>query len=551
MRWQTITVPNVGTNNGFTGAQTYTYDSLNRLQIAEEKIAGATSWKQTFTYDRFGNKNFDAANTTTLGSCTTAICNPTFPTNSTNINRFTDGQGYSYDADGSVTQDAAGQRFGYDAEGRQNAFFATGNSTGTPTLNYAFDGEGKRVKTFVGSSATIFVYDAGGELVAEYDNSPPMEEEHRVSYMTNDHLGSPRIVTDANGAVVSRKDFAAFGDETLTSQRTTALGYNVPEVRQDYTGYLKDAESGLEYAQARYYNPQHGRFTSVDPLTASGTIKNPQTFNRYAYALNSPYKFADPLGLMGEVCGAENSNCNGSGGSGNSNIDEAQAAYDGRFQEMVQAVRLQKQAQDASNRGDYDAMWDIIDNSNGLIGAKFAEGANSLFSAGSIQGQDFQNTAGSSTPSGFSLIQKYILHVFGAGHLTGANNELRILRTDTALINALELMSLKIFRFARQFQTWTLEQLANPEVDSTMFNAFLKTFRAQARLTIENEATKFAYKFGGTASILVREIATGHAFRATLEMNNLNQAARSIFNMSWNMGIVTAPQPRRRSRKLV
>ncbi|MFH4233950.1 hypothetical protein WAJ75_23375, partial [Acinetobacter baumannii] len=39
------------------------------------------------------------------------------------------------------------------------------------------------------------------------------------------------------------------------------------------------------------------RFTSVDPLTASATIRNPQTFNRYAYALNSPYKFTDPLGL--------------------------------------------------------------------------------------------------------------------------------------------------------------------------------------------------------------------------------------------------------------
>lgn len=70
------------------------------------------------------------------------------------------------------------------------------------------------------------------------------------------------------------------------------------EVRKDYTGYEKDEESGLEFAQARYYNPTHGRFTSVDPLTASATIKNPQTFNRYSYGLNSPYKFIDPLGLL-------------------------------------------------------------------------------------------------------------------------------------------------------------------------------------------------------------------------------------------------------------
>jgi RHS repeat-associated protein len=118
--------------------------------------------------------------------------------------------------------------------------------------------------------------------------------------LTIDHLGSARVVTNENGAVVNRKDFSAFGEETVTSQRTTTPGYTDAEtrnVRQDYTGYQKDEESGLEYAQARYYNTQHGRYTSVDPLTSSAAIKNPQTFNRYSYVTNSPYKFVDPLGL--------------------------------------------------------------------------------------------------------------------------------------------------------------------------------------------------------------------------------------------------------------
>lgn len=99
---------------------------------------------------------------------------------------------------------------------------------------------------------------------------------------------------------MSRKDLGAFGDEVVSSQRvggTNGNGYDLPNVRQDYTGYQKDGESGLEFAQARYYNAQHGRFTSIDPLTASATIKNPQTFNRYSYVTNSPYKFVDPLGL--------------------------------------------------------------------------------------------------------------------------------------------------------------------------------------------------------------------------------------------------------------
>jgi RHS repeat-associated protein len=105
-------------------------------------------------------------------------------------------------------------------------------------------------------------------------------------------------VTDANGVVANRKDFSAFGEETFTAQRTAGLKYQPDNIRQDYTGHQEDDESGLEFAQARYYNAGHGRFTSVDPLTASATIRNPQTFNRYSYVLNSPYKYTDPLGLL-------------------------------------------------------------------------------------------------------------------------------------------------------------------------------------------------------------------------------------------------------------
>ncbi len=85
------------------------------------------------------------------------------------------------------------------------------------------------------------------------------------------------------------------------------------------------------HAQARYYNPKHGRFTSVDPLTASANVKNPQTFNRYSYVLNSPYKFTDPLGLIpgfvnnsgGSYCSAAASNCDFGGHLDGSWFDES------------------------------------------------------------------------------------------------------------------------------------------------------------------------------------------------------------------------------------
>ena len=63
---QTIAVPAAGGDNGFTAVQSYTYDSLNRLKDAAEMVGSTQSWRQSFLYDRYGNRTFDEANTTTL-----------------------------------------------------------------------------------------------------------------------------------------------------------------------------------------------------------------------------------------------------------------------------------------------------------------------------------------------------------------------------------------------------------------------------------------------------------------------------------------------------
>jgi hypothetical protein len=71
--------------------------------------------------------------------------------------------------------------------------------------------------------------------VAEY--STP-----QVSYLTADHLGSPRVITDQNGVVTTRKDYAAFGDE-ITAQRTS----DPSEIRKGYTGYEKGHGIGIGF----------------------------------------------------------------------------------------------------------------------------------------------------------------------------------------------------------------------------------------------------------------------------------------------------------------
>jgi RHS repeat-associated protein len=67
-----------------------------------------------------------------------------------------------------------------------------------------------------------------------------------------------------------------------------------------FTGKERDAETGLDYFGARYMSSAQGRFTSPDPLLASGRVENPQTWNRYAYVLNNPLRLIDRTGLYEE-----------------------------------------------------------------------------------------------------------------------------------------------------------------------------------------------------------------------------------------------------------
>ena len=62
-----------------------------------------------------------------------------------------------------------------------------------------------------------------------------------------------------------------------------------------FTGQRLD-DTGLYYYNARYYDPEIGRFISPDPLAALG-----QGLNRYTYSINNPINFLDPSGLVQQV----------------------------------------------------------------------------------------------------------------------------------------------------------------------------------------------------------------------------------------------------------
>jgi len=105
-----------------------------------------------------------------------------------------------------------------------------------------------------------------------------------VTYYHNDALGSPIIATDQEGRVVWRKSYAPYG------QPIGQAAANEP----GYTGKFEEPDLGIQNFGARWYDPRIGRFLAIDPVGFDP--QNPQSFNRYAYANNNPYRYVDPNG---------------------------------------------------------------------------------------------------------------------------------------------------------------------------------------------------------------------------------------------------------------
>ena len=163
-------------------------------------------------------------------------------------------------------------------------------------------GEGRRVQKTMGSVTTNYVYDAQGELAAEYAAQPnPSDCGTLTCFLTVDHLGSTRLVTDQSGNAKKRYDYLPFGEEIFAGVggRTAAMAYlAAPDPpNPKFTGKLRDNETGLDFFEARYHSAAQGRFTSVDPVIVTPERqRDPQQLNRYSYVGNNPLRYTDPTG---------------------------------------------------------------------------------------------------------------------------------------------------------------------------------------------------------------------------------------------------------------
>lgn len=176
---------------------------------------------------------------------------------------------------------------------------ATTRNGVTTSLQFAYDGSGRRIKkTVVGGTETHHVWD-GDQIVAETNDSgvtqrlytyfPGTDQLNSVVaggqtyYAAQDAAGNVIGMIDRN--TMSAKDtyrYQPFGTMDQNDQ-------NVPNSLR-WKGLLYDAESGLYYMRARYYAPEMRRFLSEDPIGLAEGI------NQYSFAGNDPVNKSDPSG---------------------------------------------------------------------------------------------------------------------------------------------------------------------------------------------------------------------------------------------------------------
>jgi RHS repeat-associated protein len=222
------------------------------------------------------------------------VARPHAPTSicSTAVIYDSNGNITGYDADGSANTAIAARNLVYDLENRPLTVTQNGNVT---AMAYGPDGE--RVSKSYGSTTTWYMggdteLSSGTSLFTSFLHPDVKREGTVTSWGLKDHLASNRVMSFMPGGQAPIKyDYGPYG-QPLSSNGATPPSIVAPQSK-GYIGERYDAESGLMYLHARYYDPLLPRFLTPDtwdPMLAGVDI------NRYAYANNDPINLSDPNG---------------------------------------------------------------------------------------------------------------------------------------------------------------------------------------------------------------------------------------------------------------
>jgi len=272
-----------GTNRTYT----WQYDALYR--VTNEAVAGTNlNGSLSYTLDSVGNRLSRTNNLGTLGP-------QTFTYNSNDwIN--TD----KYDSNGNTITNAVGQPCTYDFEDRLVSF-----NHGQVTLIYNSDGQ--RIQKVAGGVTTLYLVDTRNpsgyaqvleeltvsgttNLARAYTYGMALISQRLPGVTTNfygtDGHGSARFLLNPAGSTTDTYTYDGYGN-LIASTGGTSNKYL-------YCCEQFDPDLGFYYLRARYFNPNTGRFWTMD--TAEGDQQDPKSLHKYVYCGGNPINGADPSG---------------------------------------------------------------------------------------------------------------------------------------------------------------------------------------------------------------------------------------------------------------
>jgi RHS repeat-associated protein len=262
--WTTWTVDPIGwrsqvqhsTTGGTDTTTNYAYTATGQPHtLTSATSTGGTPGGSTYTYDTAGNmitRNAGQGNQTLTWDDNRQLAA---------INGSTGGNTtFLYDADGELLlQKDPGTTTLYLGGQQHTLTTATGVITGT--RYYKLPGGGTAIRTGTADTA--------------------------ITFAIGDQHGTPTLYLDYTGQTPAWRQYTPYGAPRGTVITTV-----------DNHGFLDkplNATTGLTQVGARNYDPQTGRFISLDPILET---TDPQQLNGYGYGANNPNTQADPSGLM-------------------------------------------------------------------------------------------------------------------------------------------------------------------------------------------------------------------------------------------------------------